>query len=466
MFMNLLAWLIWLIIGAIIGLIAGASSENPRRRNYEVLIGILGAFLAAFIFNRFGFVGITDFHPGNLLVAPIGAILLIALYRYLARRYLTRIDYSRGVYTSELVEKVEEKRQEEKIVRRPVYFHRGFILMSILLLPLLDLLLLRLSIPDISQANAPFGIVESYQSEEGQLNYLVYRPETAAADAEIPLVLALHGCTQDPFMLEASSGLKNLADTQGFMLIYPQQNANASPHRCWNWYEPRNQARETGEPSMLAGIVRQVSESYAVDDSRIYVTGLSSGGAMTSILASCFPDLFAAAAVHSGMAYKSANSAAQALIAPFSGNQTPPNIAGEEAYRCSGTQNQTIPMLMLHGTADTVVFPINGRHTLEEFAQLNDFEDDGEDNDSVQAVPTNTQTQQVEGGHSYIVEDYNYNGELLMQAYIVDGLQHMWSGGTGIYPLSDPKAPNATQIFWDFMSQYQLNNTQAETESE
>jgi poly(hydroxyalkanoate) depolymerase family esterase len=460
MFMNFLAWLIWLIIGALVGLLTGATSENPRRRNYEILVGILGAFLAAFIFNRFGFVGITDFHPGNLLFAPIGALVMIFLYRYLARRYLAREDHSRGVYTDELVEKVEEKRQEQRVIRRPVYFHRGFIVMSILLMPLLDWLLLRLSIPDLSQRTPPFGTVERYQSEEGQLEYLVYRPETAAADAEMPLVLALHGCTQDPFMLEAASGLKSLADTEQFMLIYPQQNANASPHRCWNWYEPRNQSRETGEASMLAGIVRQVSENYAVDDSRIYVTGLSSGGAMTSILASCFPDLFAAAAVHSGMAYKSANSAAQALIAPISGNQTPPNVAGEAAYNCSGTQNQTIPVLVLHGTSDTVVFPINGRHTLEEFAQMNDFEDDGEDNDSVQAAPSNSQSQQVEGGHIYTIEDYVYNGELLMQVYIVDGLQHMWSGGTGIYPLSDPKAPNATEIFWNFMSQYQLANTQ------
>jgi poly(hydroxyalkanoate) depolymerase family esterase len=342
------------------------------------------------------------------------------------------------------------------VVRPRLYRHRDFLVAMIMLIPFLDLAMLRLKLPSISQMPPDFGVVESYSNEYGKLDYLVYTPAAYDGAEEIPMLLMLHGCTQTPQTIETASGMTQIADANNFVLVYPQQNANASPHRCWNWYHPQNQTRETGEPSLLMGIVNQVQENYAVDAGRIYVTGLSSGGAMTSILASCFPDVFAAAAVHSGMAYKSANSVIQAIIAPFRGNQTPPNLAGEAAYACSGTQGQTIPTLIMHGTVDSVVFPINADHTLIEMAQLNDLQDDGQDNDSVRPEPTNVQRQQVEGGHAYTVEDYVYDGELLLQTYRVENMGHTWAGGTGIFPQSDPKAPNASQIFWDFMSAYRL----------
>lgn len=119
-----------------------------------------------------------------------------------------------------------------------------------------------------------------------------------------------------------------------------------------------------------------------------------------------------------------------------------------------------MPTMILHGTVDNVVYPINGDHLLEQFAQTNDFADDGTDNDSVNTTPTSTEERQFEGGHTYTVEEYRYGGDLLMQRYIVDGLSHMWSGGTRIYPLSDPLAPDGTQATWDFVSAYSLHGTQ------
>jgi poly(hydroxyalkanoate) depolymerase family esterase len=490
MLMNVVAWILWLIIGVIIGLIAGATARNERRYSYDILAGILGAFIGGFLFNQLGFVGITDFHPWSLIAAPIGAIALIALYRYLDRRVIVR-DNTRGVYTPETVARVQDRlegraMQEERVEattdtprnvprvedrakvddrprdRRPVYLQRGFILASILAIPFLDAIIFRLRIPDISQSPPPFGVVESYSNEFGKLDYLVYQPASSDANTEMPLVMMLHGCTQDPYLLDAASGMREIADANGFMLVYPQQNASASPHRCWNWYDTLNQQRTTGEPALLMGIISEVRQNYPVDESRIYVTGISAGGAMTSILASCYPDVFAAAAVHSGMAYKASKSVIEAIIAPFFGSQTEPNVAGQAAYNCSSRANETIPVLVLHGTADTVVFPVNNGDTLEEFAQLNDLQDDGQDNDSVQAEPGNSQSQQVEGGYPYTIEDYASNGEMLMQSYVIDGLGHMWSGGTGIYPLSDPKSPNASQIFWDFMSDYQQEQAEAD----
>jgi poly(hydroxyalkanoate) depolymerase family esterase len=460
MVMNLIAWLIWLTIGMVMTLIMRFFGENRLRHWYETLVGILGAFIGGLLFNQFGFVGITDFHPWSVIGAAIGAPVLIIVYRILAHQDPVRIEVvkvkSTTVNPDVMLEGNTEPTERIGVVRPRLYRHRDFLVAMIMLIPFLDLAILRLKLPSISQMPPDFGVVESYSNEYGKLDYVVYTPAAYDGAEEIPLLLMLHGCTQTPQTIETASGMTQIADTNNFILVYPQQNANASPHRCWNWYQQQNQTRESGEPSLLVGIVNQVRESYAVDEGRIYVTGLSSGGAMTSILASCFPDVFASAAVHSGMAYKSANSVVQAIIAPFRGNQTPPNLAGEAAYACSGTQGQTIPTLVMHGTVDSVVFPINADHALIEMAQLNDLQDDGQDNDSVRPEPTHVQSQQVEGGHAYTIEDYVYDGELLLQTYRVENMGHTWAGGTGTFPQSDPQAPNASQIFWDFMSAYRL----------
>jgi poly(hydroxyalkanoate) depolymerase family esterase len=270
-------------------------------------------------------------------------------------------------------------------------------------------------------------------------------------------LVLLHGCTQNPYLLEAAAGMRAIADANNFMIVYPQQNFVSSPHRCWNWYDTNNQQRDSGEPALLVGIVNEVQQTYSVDPNRTYVAGISAGGAMTSILASCYPDVFAAGAVHSGMAYKASVNVIQAITGPLSGSQVEPNAAGQEAYACSENTDRPIPVLDLHGTVDPIVVPENSHDVVEQFAQLHDLADDGDDNFSATDQPANTESQQVPDGYTYTIEDYQSDDNGLIERYVVDGLSHMWSGGTGVPPLSDPKAPNASQIFWDFLSQYSLS---------
>jgi len=222
----------------------------------------------------------------------------------------------------------------------------------IFLLPLLDVLLFRVRLPDLSASPVQFGSVASYQNEHGRLEYLVYTPPSYQAGTELPLLVFLHGCLIDPYILESASGMRAVADKNNFMIVYPQQNSASSPHRCWNFYEQKNQRRDEGEPSLLVGIVDQVKQSYSVDARRVYVAGISSGGAMTSILASCYPDIFAAGANHSGLAYKSATSVFGALVATMRGSQTEPNVAGNDAYQCSGTSRRPIPMALANMAPD------------------------------------------------------------------------------------------------------------------
>jgi poly(hydroxyalkanoate) depolymerase family esterase len=465
MVMFILGWLMVLIIGAVVGAVGSrlkphrqAMLSNSRGVLTDITVSVLGAFLGGFLYSQLGIVGVTDFNLWSLVGALAGAIILLVLVRLSSRRRVRPLVLGEVAGANIPAENRDTPVDDDPGVRIgrarvPLLVLAGLIA----LLPLLDLLLWMIRIPDLSARPPAFGTVGTYQNEFGELNYLVYEPQDAGADTGLPLLVLLHGCVQDPFILETASGMRAIADANGFMIVYPQQNFLSSPHRCWNWYDKRNQQRDSGEASLIMGIVNQVQGDFNVDANRVYVAGISSGGAMTSILASCYRDVLAAGAVHSGMGYESANSVFEALIAPFNGNQVPPEIAGQDAYECSQSFERSIPVIELHGTADMVVFPVNSQDTIEQFAQTNDFADDGQDNDSVQAQPTTTDSAQVEGGYQYTMENYEYDGALLLQRYVVDGLSHMWSGGTGIDPLSDPKAPNASQIFWDFLSSHQLN---------
>jgi poly(hydroxyalkanoate) depolymerase family esterase len=335
--------------------------------------------------------------------------------------------------------------------------HIGVLIAIAFLIPFLDAGILRMRYPDLSAAPPPFGTVQSYSNEYGRREYLFYAPANLDQGTAAPLLVFLHGCTQTPQLLEAASGMKNVADEQGFMIVYPQQDFNSSPHRCWNWYAKEHQHRDTGEPSLIVGIVNQIKQEHNVDASRIYIAGISSGGAMTSIIANCYPDVFAAAAIHSGMAYEASTNIPEAIFAPLSGSKTPPVQAGFDAYQCAGEARRPSPIMVIHGTVDNVVLKINGDNTIEQFAQMNDLADDGTDNDSVVAKPTSSQTHQVPDGYTYTVNDYEYGGKLLMQQYVIDGMNHLWSGGTGIFPLSDPKAPDASRFIWEFFHNHTLS---------
>src|ERR1039458_4123922 len=145
---------------------------------------------------------------------------------------------------------------------------------------------------------------------------LVHVPRGLDAATPAPLVCMLHGCTQDPATFAAATLMNDAADRHGFVVVYPGQDRGDHPLRCWNWLLPEHQQRDVGEPAAITGIVCELIETNSqctVDPGRVFVAGLSSGGAMAAILAACYPDVFAAVAVHSGLAYSSANSIGSAF---------------------------------------------------------------------------------------------------------------------------------------------------------
>ena len=288
----------------------------------------------------------------------------------------------------------------------------------------------------------------------GAREYQVWLPTDYAAGTALPVVLMLHGCASEPNSMAAVSRYNELADREHFIVVYPRQNASANPTRCWNFMLASNQARGMGEPSILLGILDQVKGRYSVDPARAYVTGISAGGAMASIMAACYSDVFAAVMVHSGGMYKGAIGFLTAADSLLHGSAFDPKARGRDAWQCSGSPRRLMPALVFHGTADSVVHPANGDQTVEQFLQTSDYGDDGRDNDSVPYRASAIARATVPYGHSYVVESYLAQGALVAQKYTVADMNHAWSGGPPLWPFSDELGPDATGISWNFFKQF------------
>src|SRR6266481_5348834 len=154
----------------------------------------------------------------------------------------------------------------------------------------------------------------SYSNSAGILRYKLYIPARFRRGRSSLLVM-LHGCGQTPEDFATGTRMNDLADKYGFLVVYPAQSAAANAFTCWNWFRGKDQAREAGEPALIAGITREVAFEYAVDAAHTYIAGLSAGGAMAVVLGATYPDIFSAIGVHSGLPYRAAHDASSAMAA-------------------------------------------------------------------------------------------------------------------------------------------------------
>jgi poly(hydroxyalkanoate) depolymerase family esterase len=277
-----------------------------------------------------------------------------------------------------------------------------------------------------------------HESEHGTVAYRLHRPERAwPGGGGRPLLVMLHGCTQTADDFAAGTRMDRLADRHGFLVVYPEQAAGAHPQRCWNWYEPAHQRRGAGEPGQIASLVQALLRSEGVDPERVYIAGISAGGALAVTLAAHYPELFAAAGVHSALALGSASGIPDALVAMRSG---PAADAGtvEQVLEAVGERGPIVPLILFHGAADAVVADANADRLEMQWTGAAERLAGGG-----QAAVRREEKRQA-GGYAAVRRVTTVSGRTVVESWRVRQLGHAWSGGSGDGSYTDPAGPDAS----------------------
>jgi poly(hydroxyalkanoate) depolymerase family esterase len=235
----------------------------------------------------------------------------------------------------------------------------------------------------------------------------------------------LHGCTQSPDDFAAGTRMNEAAEEHTCLVVYPGQTTAANMQKCWNWFSDGDQRRGEGEPLLLAGITRQVMRDFTVDPQRVYVAGLSAGGAAAAIMGDAYPDLFAAIGVHSGLACGAARDMPSAFAA-MQGHSPAPTGR-------SGPRQRIVPAIVFHGDRDGTVNPRNADRVVAQ---------------STQAVALTTHAEQgrAAGGHTYTrTLSMDAAGQSMIEQWLVHGAGHAWFGGSVAGSFTDPRGPDATR---------------------
>jgi poly(hydroxyalkanoate) depolymerase family esterase len=291
-----------------------------------------------------------------------------------------------------------------------------------------------LSPADIVPEGARF-IEGTYSSSAGSRAYRLFIP-SRYQERPLPLVVMLHGCTQSPDDFAAGTRMNFIAEEQGCLVVYPAQPRQANQAKCWNWFRTADQQRGRGEPSLIAGITRQIMHDYSVDRKRVYVGGLSAGAAAAAIMGAAYSDLYAAIGIHSGLACGVATDLPSALVAMRQG--------GSDQKIILGDRTPPVPTIVFHGDRDTTVHPNNGDQILEQSVRRT-------------SPQKKVHRGQIPGGHAYtrtILSDASGRG--VLEHWNIHGAGHAWSGGSPAGSYTDPRGPDATREMLRFFLDHSL----------
>lgn len=261
-----------------------------------------------------------------------------------------------------------------------------------------------------------------YSCAQGQRSYLAYVPATAPEGLQ-GLIVMLHGCTQTPEDFATGSQMNALAEAHRLVIVYPHQSRGENAQSCWNWFRRGDQMRDRGEPAILAGLAQGVAARHDIPLGKVFVAGLSAGGAMAAILGETYPEVFSAIGVHSGLPVGSAKDVPSAFAA-MSGNPMP---------RASGRRSAASRAIVLHGLADSTVHPHNGEEIVKQTLEAGPF----------QTLQSEDRGQT--GGRKFTrTVTTDSAGVALVEHWEIEGLGHAWSGGSPDGSYTDVQGPDAS----------------------
>lgn len=268
-------------------------------------------------------------------------------------------------------------------------------------------------------------LARSFTCTAGSRSYRLYVP-ASAPDRPRGLVVMLHGCKQDPEDFAAGTGMNAVAEAYGLVIAYPRQSGADNASSCWNWFRPADQMRDRGEPSIIAGITKDIMWDFGLDRSRVFVAGLSAGGAMAAVMGQTYPDLYSAAGIHSGLAYGSAND----VMSAFSSMRGDGGLASGPKRLANGHRLRTI---VFQGSADRTVHPSNADRIVAAAAPTG------------AGCAVRRESGRSAGGRIYtrtIIADPG--GNPAVEYWLVEGAGHAWSGGHPSGTYTDPHGPDAS----------------------
>lgn len=269
-------------------------------------------------------------------------------------------------------------------------------------------------------------LARSFTCPAGSRSYRLYVP-ASASDRPRGLVVMLHGCKQDPEDFAAGTSMNAVAEAHGLMVAYPRQSGADNASYCWNWFRPADQMRDAGEPSIIAGITKEIMSESGLDRSRVFVAGLSAGGAMAAVMGETYPDLYSAAGIHSGLAYGSAND----VMSAFSAMRGDGGLASRPKRLANGHRLRTI---VFQGSEDRTVHPSNADRIVAAAAPTGP------------GCALRKESGRSASGRIYtrtIVEDSG--GSPAVEYWLVEGAGHAWSGGHPSGTYTDSHGPDASR---------------------